>query len=92
MKILRSIWFGNVHPNAREVTPNSEYDKLLKLLVKYEDKLNEIMSDEQKDTFEKFKDVQREMSILNECEAFEIGFKLGAKIMIEVMSEEGETI
>ena len=43
-------------------------------------------SDEQKETFEKYKDCNREISEISEREIFLNGFRLGARIIIDVVN------
>ena len=56
------------------------------LLNRKEEKLSVTLSDEQKETFEKYKDCNREISEICERQFFITGFKLGAKIVIESMT------
>lgn len=56
------------------------------LLNRNEEKLSVTLSDEQKETFEKYKDCNREISEICERQSFITGFKLGAKIVIESMT------
>lgn len=87
MKILEEFWYGNIHPTDRDIIPNSKMDKLLKLIVKNEQRLNDLLSDEERAAFQKFRDSQDELSSVNECESFVLGFRLGARFMLEVMQE-----
>ena len=57
----------------------------MKLLNRNEEKLISTLSDEQKETFEKYKDCNREISEISERESFIKGFQLGAMIIIEVI-------
>lgn len=86
-KTLEEFWYGNIHPTDRDIIPNSRIDKLLKLAVKNEQRLNDLLSDEERAAFQKFKDSQAELSSVNECESFMLGFRLGARFMLEVMGE-----
>ena len=45
------------------------------------------LTEQQKETFEKLKDCESEMHGMDELEAFISGFKLAARIMIEVMEK-----
>ena len=45
------------------------------------------MTDEQKALFEKYTDCVREHQITTECLIFQNSFKLGARMMLEVMEE-----
>lgn len=46
-----------------------------------------LTTDEQKDRFEKYRDCLSELSRLSELQNFENGFRLGARIMLEVMDD-----
>ena len=45
------------------------------------------VNDEQKKLFADFEDAQREVSVLTEIETFTYAFKLGAKIMLDVLTD-----
>ena len=45
------------------------------------------MTDEQKALFEKYADCVREHQTITECLIFQNSFKLGARMMLEVMEE-----
>lgn len=60
--------------------------ELFDLLNRNEEKLLATLSDEQKETFEKYKDCSREISEICEQKSFITGFKLGEKIVIESMT------
>ena len=49
--------------------------------------LRAVMTDEQKALFEKYTDCVREHQITTECLIFQNSFKLGARMMLEVMEE-----
>lgn len=51
------------------------------------DALNETLDDEQSELFEEFMAAQREVNVLTDCETFCYAFKLGAKIMLDVLTE-----
>ena len=86
MNILEELYYGNIVPNEKCAKLNSEVTELLKLLNRNEEKLTVTFSEEQKITFEKYKDCNREISEISERQAFITGFKLGAKIVVESMT------
>ena len=51
------------------------------------DALNETLDDEQSELFEEFMTAQREVNVLTDCETFCYAFKLGARIMLDVLTE-----
>lgn len=86
MKILEDLWYGNIDPQGRSIKKDSEVERTLSLVVKHDDALCEMLTDEQKDQYEKLHDIQNKLSCLLEQEAFAEGFCLAVKIMVEVMS------
>ena len=51
------------------------------------DALNETLDDEQLELFEEFMTAQREVNVLTDCETFCYAFKLGARIMLDILTE-----
>lgn len=90
MKILEELYYGNINPYDRGIRRGGEVDNLLKLVTRNEEKLNEGLTEAQKGTFENFKACESEMQTITELEAFMSGFKLGARIIIEVMNTAEE--
>ena len=73
-------------PNTTQ-TPAKEYKEALRLITRNEEKLQATMTDEQKELFSRYMDAVREYQTLAECLLFQNSFKLGARIMLEVMEE-----
>lgn len=90
MKILEELYYGNISPHEKYIRKGTEFENLVRLIFKNEEKLNDTLTELQKETFEKFKDCNSEMNSISEREAFIGGFKLGAKIVIEVMTDTGK--
>lgn len=90
MKILEELWYGNIVPNDRDVPKNSRLNKLGELVVRHEDSLFPLLTEQAKEIYEKLRDCQSELHGINECEAFCIGFRLGARITCEAI--EGSDI
>lgn len=86
MNILEELYYGNVFPNEKCAELNKQTKELLSLQNRNEEKLMSTLTDEQKEIFGKFKDCTREFYEINERQLFILGFKLGAKIVIEAMS------
>ena len=75
MKILEEFWYGNIHPTERNIVSNSRVDKLLELVVKNEQQLIDLLSEQEQATFQELRNVQDELSGVNECESFTRGFR-----------------
>ena len=56
-------------------------------VVEANDALNDTLDDEQSELFEEFMTAQREVNVLTDCETFCYAFKLGAKIVLDVLTE-----
>ena len=85
MDILEDLYYGNLFPHEKCAKLDDEMKELNGLLNRNEEKLTATLSAEQKETFEKYKDCNREISEICERNAFLNGFRLGARIIIEVV-------
>ena len=87
MQILEDLYLGDIRPNERFFKRNSQYAKALDEVVKAGDALIDGLTDEQKALFEDYMTAQREVIVLNDCETFCLAFKLGARIMLDVLTD-----
>ena len=87
MSILEELWYGNIEPAEYDISPDKKYKDMLQLISRNEDKLLATMTDAQKELFTKYADCVREYQVMAECLLFQNGFRLGARIMLEVMAE-----
>lgn len=87
MKILEEFCYGNIEPMEYDTSSYKEYKKLLELICRNEEKLKATMTDEQKELFSKYTDCVREYQTITDCLLFQNSFKLGARMMVEVMRD-----
>ena len=87
MLILEDLYLGDVRPNERGFKRNSQYAKALDEIVKVGDALTDGLTEEQKKLFEDYMTAQREVTVLTDCETFLYAFRLGAKIMLDVLAD-----
>ena len=87
MRILEELWYGNIEPTEYDASSCKEYKKLWELICRNEEKLKATMTDGQKELFEKYTDCVREQQTNTDCLIFKNGFRLGARMMLEVMGE-----
>ncbi len=87
MQILEDLYVGDVRPNERFFKRNSQYAKALDEVVNVGDALTAKLNENEKKLFEDFMDAQREVNVLTDCETFCYAFKLGAKIMMDVLTD-----
>lgn len=60
---------------------------MLHLITRNEEKFQATMTDEQKELFSRYTDAVREYQPLAECLLFQNSFKLGARMMLEVVEQ-----
>ena len=87
MSILEKLWCGEIKPTEYDPSPCKEYKELLSLVNRNEEKLRATMTDEQKALFDKHMECVVDLHALAECMLFQNSFRLGARIMVEVMTD-----
>ena len=81
--ILEELFYGNVCPNTDCRSQSKETKELMGYIADHHDKLMKEITDEQKETFEKFSDCYDELTDINDREIFVYAFRLGMRIAIE---------
>ena len=87
MRILEEFWYGNIEPMEYGPFSNEEYKELLRLITKNDEKLQATFSAEQQELFSKYTDCVREYQTITDYLLFQNSFKLGARMMVEVMRD-----
>ena len=87
MMILEDLYMGVIHPSERSFKKDSQYSRALNNVVKAGDALIGSLTEKQKEQFEAYMSAQREVNVLTDCETFIYAFRLGAKIMMDVLTE-----
>ena len=87
MRLLEELWYGNIEPAEYDTKACSEYKEALRLLARNEEKLRATMTDEQKEIFSRYIDAVQDYQTIAECLLFQSSFKLGVRMMAEVMVE-----
>lgn len=85
MTTLENLYYGNISPCEHNIKCGSRMDKLLKLICKNQEELISTFTDQQKQTFNKFKECENELCDITARQAFTDGFILATRIMVEVM-------
>ena len=88
MKIIEDLYFGRISPYEMSISAAPEYQKLKALADRNEDLLRQTLSDEQKELLEKLIESMTDISSISERDMFINGFRLGIKLMIDVMQDE----
>ena len=85
MNIIEDLYYGRIAPYEVSMTATPEFEKLKALAAENEDLLRATLSDEQKEQLEKLTESVTDISSVSEREMFIIGFRLGVKLMIDVL-------
>lgn len=89
MTTPEDLYYGNINPHEMYINRGSQVDRLVKLIYKNEEALISTLTEQQKETFDKFKECQSELCDLTARQAFTDGFVLATRIMVEVMNGIG---
>ena len=87
-KILENFYFGNITPSERQMTPDSALARAVGRAARCEMQLNEQLNETERTLLAKLVNVQHEVNNITACENFVLGFRLGARIMVECMDED----
>ena len=87
MRILEELWYGNIEPTEYGSSTNPEYKELRRLVDRNEIDLRATMTDAQKELFNRYLESVLEYQTLSELMLFQNSFKLGARLMVEVVTE-----
>ena len=88
MNTIQDLYYGRISPYEMSISAMPEYQKLKALADRNEDLLRESLSDEQKELLEKLIETVTDISSISERDMFIAGFRLGMKLMMDVMKEE----
>ncbi len=86
LSILEDLYYGELNPCERCSQLDDESRGLLKLKISNEQNLVVTLTEKQKNDFEKHKEFEQKLSQISEKKSFLAGFKLGVRIVIEVMN------
>ena len=88
MNTIQDLYYGRISPYEMSISTAPEYQKLKALADKNEDLLRESLSDEQKELLDKLTECITDISSISERDMFIAGFRLGIKLMIDVMKND----
>ena len=78
MYILDELYAGNVNPSEHAFQKDDPYAKAMDRLVEAEEQLSRKLDDTGKEQLKR----------LQECQAFQTGFQLGVRLMLDALSLE----
>ena len=85
MSMLEELWLCGLDYQGRPVKKGSAMERKLCLYAKNGEKMKTMLSEQQAEQYEKTIDAFNEATAQSELEAFEFGFTLAARLMIDVM-------
>ena len=88
MSILEDLWFDNLVVQDAEIRKGTEQEKALAASVRCEDAFRETLTEKQKEQFELCGERRNELLTVFEKEAFIRGFRLGARMAAEGLSDD----
>ena len=88
MNTIQDLYYGRISPYEMSISTAPEYQKLKALANRNEDLLRESLSDEQKELLDKLTECITDISSISERDMFIAGFRLGIKLMIDVMKDD----
>lgn len=83
--LLEELWYGNIYPQEQSTKHSREVKNLISLMGKNREELSATFTAEQNVTLEKYDDCVNEMYSIIERDAFAYGFRLGGRLMLEIL-------
>ena len=87
-KIIEELWNGRIIPQDMCKENDPRVKELHDLLLRNRAELEPTLNEEQKIILEKYDDNNDELISIVERRIFEQGFRLGAKLMLEILCED----
>ena len=88
MSTIQNLYYGRISPYEMSISTAPEYQKLKALADRNENLLKETLSDEQKELLDKLIESMTDISSISERDMFIAGFRLGMRLMIDVMKDK----
>ena len=84
---LEDLYYDNITPNAQDTVPHSELKRATDRVARFENQLTEQLDEAGQTILAKLVESQHEIDSITALENFILGFRLGAKIMMECMDD-----
>jgi len=86
MQILEELWRNDLQIE-RPLIHNRQYAEALSQSGDCERALEETFDEKQQELFEAYLKSRDDLTVVTDCETYITGFKIGAKIMIDVLTK-----
>ena len=84
---LEDLYYGNITPGAQQIVPNSELKRATDRVARFASQITERLDEDGQTILAKLIESKHEIDSITALENFILGFRLGAKIMMECMDE-----
>ena len=91
MNFIEELYYGNINPNEKKPTRNTQLSKAMELFSKNENELVEKMSKDDKKLFNDMVNASDEISACTSVENFKIGFILGVRMMVDCFKDDTQS-
>lgn len=85
---LEDLFYGNIVPNERQVTPKSELQRMMKRADECERELTELLNEKDRHALTVLTNARQEINSITAIENFIIGFRLGVRLIMECIDED----
>lgn len=85
MQFLKEFWLGNISPGETRYRPDAEYTKAVRTMEQSEARLKSSLAEADWIIFRQFVDASQAVSSFSDCDSFMEGFRMGAKMMMDVL-------
>ncbi len=87
---IKALYYGNLAPFEAHLPAGAPLHKLVSRLAKRETELTELLDTDGRRLFKDFDGLHQQVTGINSEESFIQGFRLGARLMAECLTEGGE--
>ena len=88
MSALEKLYYGNINPCQKTFDKDSEYGKSMSVITAMETVIKNRLSDSEKCLLVSLMSASADICRITAAENFIIGFKLGARIGLEIVSDD----
>lgn len=91
-KTLEDLYYGNIRPYESKINAGSELQRMTQRVDGCEALLSERLDESARHTLEALASAYQEINSINAVENFIIGFRLGARLIVECMDDSDGNI
>ena len=88
MSVIKELWHGKIMPQERTLCSNKDFVRTRKQLQEEHDLLANELSEDEKIHFENYECLSAEIHSICDEENFIAAFRLGAKMMMDILTEK----